>query len=352
VNTIARLAIVMLAFLSATACAQTPIERAVKAFPEKFPYRAFDVKDALDRTVSFYLTDADARDDRPLILVLQGSGCASNFVMQGEQVAGSWHAFVRRANKARAQILLVDKPGVNLFDFPAKPGDTTSCSETFRREQTGERWLAALSGALKGVIAMRGRQPKSILVVGHSEGAVFAPRLSLLHREITHVASLASAPVSQLHDFFDMAFAGEGFIAQTSGSFSERVKRVIEAWRAVSADPDSATKQVFGHAHRYWADKFTPFPFEKLNRTTAKFFVAYGDRDENSAPRTMDMFAVELLTRKRDITWVRVPGADHGFAKKGEAAGSGMAQILERVVAWFYGDTVDETDVLWPTKAS
>jgi pimeloyl-ACP methyl ester carboxylesterase len=347
---LSKLVALVIALLSSALLAQTPTSRTVKAFPENFPYRAFDVQDSLNRTVSFFLTDADAKDDRPLILVLQGSGCASNFVMDGDRVAGSWHAFVRRANKNRAQVLLVDKPGVALFEFPAKPGDTTNCSDTFRREQTGDRWLTALSAALKGVIAIRGQQPKSILVVGHSEGAVFAPRLALQHPEITHVASLASAPVSQLHDFFDMAFAGEGFIAQFPGSQSDRVKQVTDAWQAVSADPDSATKRVFGHPHRYWSDKFAPFPFEKLERTKAKFFVAYGDRDENSAPRKIDTFAVELLARKRDLTWIRVAGADHGFAKKGEPGGSGMAPILERVVAWFYDESIDRTDVVWPMK--
>jgi dienelactone hydrolase len=118
----------------------------------------------------------------------------------------------------------------------------------------------------------------------------------------------------------------------------------------VSADPDSASKEVFGHAHRYWADKFAPFPFEQLNRTRAKFFVAYGDRDENSAPRKIDSFAVELLARKRDLTWIRVPAADHGFAKQGEPSGHGMAPMLERVVAWFHGEVFDRADVVWPTN--
>ena len=252
--------------------------------------------------------------------------------------------------RGRAQILLVDKPGVTLFDIPTNPGDTRDCSETFKREQTGEKWLAALSASLKGVIAMRGQTPKSILVIGHSEGAVFAPRLSLIHPEITHVASLASAPVSQLHDFFDMAFSGEGFIAQTANTTAERVKSVTNAWQAVSADPESATKEVFGHPHRYWTDKFAPFPFERLDRTKAKFFIAYGDRDENSAPRKIDTFAVELLARKRDLVWIRMAGADHGFARKGEASGSGMAPVIERAVAWFFGETMDRADVVWPTS--
>ena len=145
-----------------------------------------------------------------------------------------------------------------------------------------------------------------------------------------------------------MAFAGEGFIAKTADTQAGRIKAVAEAWQAISSDPDSATRMVFGHAHRYWADKFAPFPFEQLNKSPAKFFIAYGDRDENSAPRTMDAFAVELLVRKRDLVWLRIPGADHGLSSAGAPPGEGMAPVLERAVAWFFGEAFDRTNVIWP----
>ncbi|MBI3715891.1 MAG: alpha/beta fold hydrolase [Betaproteobacteria bacterium] len=329
-----------------------PTARTIAEFPEKFPYRAYDTADALGRTIHFYLTDADARDDRPLILVLQGSGCSSNFTLREGQVGAGWHTFVRRADKNRAQVLVVEKPGVTLFDRPANPGGAVDCSAEFRREQTGERWLAALTAAMSAAIELRGATPKTLLVIGHSEGAVFAPRLALLDKRVTHVASLAATPVSQLHDFFDMATSGEGFIAKRPGGKREHIDRVLDAWQAVSTEPDSEVKQVFGHAHRYWADKFAPFDFSKLAVTSAKFFVAYGDRDENSSPRTMDAFAIELLIRHRDLTWLRIEGADHGFAQPGGPSGSGMAPVIEQAVAWFYGEAFDRKSVLWPRSGA
>jgi len=345
----------ILRFLPCLACAAAiltaqgaPIPRAITEFPEKFPYRAYDTADALGRTIHFYLTDADARDDRPLILVLQGSGCSSNFSLRGGQVGTGWHAFVRRADKSRAQIMVVEKPGVTLFDKPANLGGAVDCSSEFRREQTGDRWLAALSAAVNAAIELRTTTPRSLLVIGHSEGAVFAPRLALLDKRVTHVASLAATPVSQLHDFMDMATSGDGFIGKSPGGPRERIDRVLGAFQAVSAEPASDAKQVFGHAHRYWADKFAPFDLSKLADSPAKFFVAYGDRDENSSPRTMDAFAIELLIRQRDLTWLRIEGADHGFAQPGGPAGSGMATVIELAVAWFYGEAFDRTSVLWP----
>ncbi len=329
-----------------------PVARDIKEFPASFPYAAYESKDNLGRHIQFYLTDKTATDERPLMVILQGSGCASNFMLRDGKVAGSWHGLVRRANNGRAQILLIDKPGVNLFDSPTNPGSTDSCSQEFRREQTGERWLAAIGTALKGAIALRGKNPKAILALGHSEGAVFAVRLALQHPDISHVAALAAVPASQLLSFYDMAFSSEGFIASGGGSKSEQTRRVTQAWRDVSSDPQSAEKIVFGHPHRYWADKFTPFPYEKLEKTNAKFFLAFGDKDTNSAPRTMDAFAVELLTRNRDLTWIRVEDADHGFTKTGAAPGSGMAPMLDRVTAWFFNEPFDQSHVVWPITAN
>jgi pimeloyl-ACP methyl ester carboxylesterase len=195
---------------------------------------------------------------------------------------------------------------------------------------------------------IRGKKPKVILALGHSEGAVFAVRLALQNTEISHVAALAAAPTSQLLSFYDMAFASEGFIASGGGGKAEQARRVTQAWRDVTSNPLSAEKMVFGHPHRYWADKFAPFPYEKLEKTNAKFFLAYGDKDTNSAPRTMDAFAVELLTRNLDLTWIRVEDGDHGFAKAGSATNAAMTSMLDRVVAWFFSQPFDQNDVVWP----
>ncbi len=336
----------------AVSAAGKPVEQTIVEFGEKFPYRAFDVRDKFDRSIRFYLTDADARDDKPLIVVLQGSGCSSNFFLNDGRVNQSWHALVRRAAGTRAQVLVVEKPGVKLFDRPANPGGAKDCSPEFRREQTGPRWLTAIEAAVEAVTTLRGKAPRATMALGHSEGAVFAPRLAISTPSITHGASLAAVPVSQLHSFFDMAAAGEGFIAKAPGDKADHMRRVLDAWKQVNADPDSETREVFGHPHRYWVDKFQPFDYAALAGSKAKFFIAQGDADANSAPRISDAFALELLTRKRDLTWLRIPGADHGFTLPGQASGAGMSGVITQAVAWFLGDSFDMQHVIWPLPAS
>jgi predicted esterase len=327
-----------------------PQPRETPAFASGFPYTAFTTKDALGRDIHFYTTHANTAEDRPLILVIQGSGCSSQFIRQDGRVAGGWHGFVRRAAKEDAQILLVEKPGVKLFDAPSNPGDASICSDTFRREHADNRWTIALDAALRATLQSRSKQPASVMALGHSEGAVYAARLALVSPRITHVAALSSAPIAQLHDFIDQATSGEGFIGKSPGSPSDRVMRVLDAWHAISADSTSESKLVFGHSHRYWTDKFAPFEFEKLNASGAKFFVAYGDRDENVSPRVIDKFVTELLLRKRDVTWIRVPGADHGFTRGDDLSGAGMAEMLERAANWFLGKPFKREHVLWPRE--
>ena len=72
------LAMLFLSVLTLASWAK-PSEHTIAEFPQNFPYRAFDTRDSLGRDIRFYLSDADITDDRPLILVVQGSGCASHF---------------------------------------------------------------------------------------------------------------------------------------------------------------------------------------------------------------------------------------------------------------------------------
>jgi hypothetical protein len=328
--------------------APTPV--AVPDFPANFPYRAFDVTDSLGRSVRFYLSDADVHDARPLILVIQGSGCASSFFRRDGRISQSWHALVRQAAAGRAQVLVVEKPGVQLFDLPQKPGGANDCTAGFKREHTRDRWLAALQAGLRGALEQRAQKPAAVMALGHSEGAAFAPYLAIADPAVTHVASLAASPLSQLHDFFDMAARGEGFIAQAPGNKADHIKRVLDAWKQVQSDPQSDSKSVFGHAHRYWNDKFAPFDWTQLDRSRARFFLAHGDADENSSVRVFDHFAIELIVRGRDVTWLRLAGADHGFGRKDVPGGSsaGMTAVVADAVAWMLGEPIVSREVVWP----
>lgn len=323
----------------------------VPEFPKDYAYQAFETRDSLGRNVRFYLTQSTARDERPLIVMLQGSGCISWFVRKDDATLQIGQQNVRRPAGENAQLLLIDKPGVALFDWP-KGGDTRECSEAFRQEHTGERWLTAIRAAIDAAIAWRGQTPRAMLAIGHSEGAVFAGRLAVADARVTHAALLAATPVSQAHDFFAMAFAGRGYIAQAPGGRAAHLRNVHTVITQVQNDPTNAKDTQLGHPYRYWADKIAPFDFSALDRTRAKFFLAQGDADENSSVVSADFFAGELIVRQRDLLWLRPEGLDHTFAAKGERNGAGMGDYVGRAVKWFLGETFDRAGQVWPAPVS
>lgn len=200
-----------------------PVEQTVAEFPSNFAYRAFNTEDSLGRSIRFYLSDSNITDDRPLILVIQGSGCSSHFFSKDGRLSQGWHAFVRKAARDRAQILLVEKPGVKLFDQQST-GDARLCSAEFRTEQTKQRWLSALTAALHGVTKLRGK----------------------------------------------------------------------------------------------------------------------------ASVRSSDTFAIELIIRKRDITWLRIPGGDHGFARQGDESRDNLSAVIGHAIAWLFNETFDRQYMVWP----
>ena len=342
--------LVVFAAVCAAAIHAKPVPLEVPQFPSDYAYRAFETQDSLGRTVRFYLTQSTAKDDRPLIVMLQGSGCLSWFVRRDGATLQIGQQNARRPAEERAQLLLIDKPGVALFDWP-KGGDTRECSAQFQQEHTGERWLTAIKAAIDAAIEWRGKSPRAVLALGHSEGAVFAGRLAVADPRVTHVAMLSATPVSQAHDFFAMAFAVRGYIAQAPGGRAAHLRNVHTVITQVQRDPTNATATQLGHPYRYWADKIAPFDFSSLQRTQAKFFLAHGDADDNSAVASADFFAVELITRQRDLLWLRPEGLDHSFAAKGERNGAGMGDYVGRAVKWFLGAEFERSGQVWPALA-
>jgi hypothetical protein len=62
----------------------------------------------------------------------------------------------------------------------------------------------------------------------------------------------------------------------------------------------------------------------------------------------MDAFAVELLARQMDLTWLRIAGADHSFNLAKPGPSDGLQAIIGRSVAWFLGAHTDTSDQVWP----
>lgn len=296
------------------------------------PYAAYTVNDSLGRVIEFYLSERTDTTSLPLIVYVHGSGHQSHFQQVGGRIVpANGHATLGDIARGRARLLIVEKPGVTRFET-----GTTAPSEEFRFEHTLDRWAEAVAAATLAARRLPGIDSTRLLIVGHSEGGLVAARVAARLRGVSHVGILAGGGPSQLFDLRQLAREGK-FFAEVSGDPARREAWLLAQWDSILADPESATRDFFGHPFRRWASFLRDSPIEELDRTSARVFVAQGSADAVVSRASFDSL-VSHLTRLGPSPTVRlVAGADHSFAIQSAGAGprDGWTEILATLLEWF-----------------
>lgn len=296
------------------------------------PYLAYEVEDALGRQIAWYLSEPRAASPRPLIVYVHGSGHQSLFRrVDGRVVPANGHATLVDVATGTARVLIVEKPGVTLYENGDAPP-----SATFRKEHTLERWVEAITAAILAARQLPGVDTTHLLVVGHSEGGLVAARVAARLPQVTHVALLAGGGPTQLFDLLQLARAGT-FFAEVSPDSAARVAYVLAQWDSIRADPESATRDFFGHPFRRWASFLRDSPIAALRATNAAVFMAQGEADQAVTRESFEALRAELIVAGRQPEVRLVAGADHSFAiqRPGSTPRDGWAEVLTDVVRWF-----------------
>ena len=296
------------------------------------PYAAYTVVDPLGRTIEWYLSESRGASPRPLIVYIHGSGHQSLFRQADGRIApANGHATVVDVAADLARVLIVEKPGVARFEAGDGPP-----SAAFRREHTLERWVEAVATAILAARRLPGVDTTRLLVVGHSEGGLVAARVAARLPQVSHVALLAGGGPTQLFDLLQLARAGT-FFAEVSPDPAARVAYVLAQWDSITADPESATRDFFGHPFRRWASFLRDSPIAALRETKAAVFLAQGEADQAVTRESFEALLAELVVAGKQPTARVIAGADHSFVvhRPGAAPRDGWTDVLRDVVRWY-----------------
>jgi predicted esterase len=255
----------------------------------------------------------------------------------------------RPASRPAAQTLIVEKPGVNLFDLNPQPGTSTGCPATFLAEHSLDRWLAAVEAATRAALASRAKPPRALIAVGHGEGAQLAARLPGRLPGLTHVALISGGPAGALDEWMALAAAAPGTGSRAGAN--AQLRALAQAADPIRAEPRSPDKTLLGQPYRYWAARLSAAPIDALAAKPLRVFIAHGERDRSVPVSSSDRLAAELLARGADLTWIRVPGADHALNSPGVTGGAALRDMLGTVLAWQAGTAPTGDAVVWPVPA-
>jgi pimeloyl-ACP methyl ester carboxylesterase len=164
------------------------------------------------------------------------------------------------------------------------------------------------------------------LVIGHSEGGVVAARLARLDPAVSHVALLASPGPDPAEELILWNEARGRSRADTAAMIAR-----------IRAHPDSTADLFLGHPFKRWASFLAADPVADLLQSQARIFAAQGDADANWPIAAHDGLVARLRAAGREITAVRIRGADHSLLVAGQKPPEGMVEAFRRIVVWSAG---------------
>ncbi|NCN27577.1 prolyl oligopeptidase family serine peptidase [bacterium] len=292
-----------------------------------------DTTDKFDRKIHYYLQGSGG----PTVVWIPGSGCSSLFRRDNNgAIRGGYQNLLQSIVRNQGIVLTIEKPGVELYDSPARPGSAQDCSKDFLEEHTLERWGEAIRSAIEAAARLHLIDlSKGLMLVGHSEGGIVSAYLSNILPETTHIAFLAGGGPTQLYDFLI-------FSQRKNGRNTAREEDEIwSAWDSISKDPTSISRSAWGHPFKRWASFMSTSPIEELKKSKAKILAVHGTQDQSSPIESFDILRSELTTAGAKVTFVTLEGADHGFNLFGEQAPKGMQRVFQRAWDWFRANQYD-----------
>lgn len=297
------------------------------------PFRQFRATDALQRDIVYYLARSPT-ESAPLLVFLQGSGCAPHFRRRPDGTVSTGYAsLLARVAAGRAHVLAVEKPGVEPFDPAERGGDARGCSWAFLAEHTLDRWAIAVDAAI-GAATAGGRPASRIVAIGHSEGAATAARLARRSAGVTHVALLSPSGLGQLADFKAQAArhhstSGAEAVARAIGAIDEQAARI-------RASPDSIDDFAWGHPYRRWPEFLEPTIMADVGQAGpgVRVFLAFGTADRNVPPESGEALADRLPGIVSALEIDRRIDGDHSLNLPGQRTPAGMIEVFGKILDW------------------
>jgi pimeloyl-ACP methyl ester carboxylesterase len=228
------------------------------------------------------------------ILLLHGSGC--------RDYSGRM-AFYFERYPAPLNVYYLDKVGVQ------KGADGKSCSAEYDAADLMENRVSDNLAFLDSQPDLRARGPRSVAVLGFSEGGALAPLVALRSPKAGWLATIGAGGLPQSQVF--LIFADRG-VEPYAKPFSRDY--FLQTYADIKAHPDSVDQDFFGHKYRYWSSHLFYDPLTTYAQLDIPIINAMGEKDESEAIEAgralRDFFAQRP---QRNFRFVEFPNASHGL---------------------------------------
>ncbi|NYE63122.1 dienelactone hydrolase [Duganella sp. 1224] len=242
----------------------------------------------------YHLHDTEAAGNGTPILLISGSGCKD---------FGSRVPFFFERYPAPVDVYFLEKTGIGKGDT----GDT--CSAAYNEADYLERRVSDNLAFIDSLPALKALGPRSLAVLGFSEGGVVAPLVALRSKRIGWLATGGSGGLPQSEGF--LIFADRGV-----KPYADPLSRDIfqRTYAAIKADPDSLQKEFMGHPYRYWSSHLFYDPLVTYRQLDIPIIAAMGEKDDSEAIESGRALRDDFARHpEKDFTFIEYPNASHAL---------------------------------------
>jgi dienelactone hydrolase len=191
----------------------------------------------------------------------------------------------------------------------------------------------------------KGVDGKKIFVLGHSLGAVLAPKIGTLDPGITGLVILAGAtrPIEDLVvEQFEYIFSLEGPLTDDQKAQIEKLKKQAARVKDPKLSPDTPVAELpLGQAAPYWLSLREAPPVETAAKVKQPMLILQGERDYQVTMTDFEGWKKGLANRK-DVTLMSYPDLNHlfiegkGKSKPAEYQNEGHVAVvvIDDVAGW------------------
>ena len=327
----ARLLLGLLLCLCATQLtAQERVERLRVGADE---YLRYTLPSAEGPPIDYYIS----RPSRPapLLLYIQGSGCTPTFIeMSPGNIASTIFSLTTTAHHGEFAVMVVNKAHAPA-ERPRPAGLATACPAAFNEHFSLDTWLRRVDAAYRHALNRPWVLPGRSLVIGLSEGATVASNLAAINDHVTDVALVGANGPGQFFDFIVRTYQEKSDDAEVVEGIGELEEQLAK----IRAKPLSATDFAWGHPHKRWTSFFRSPSVAALQRTAARIYLVSGMQDSSVPIFSTELLYSQLRLAGRDVTFRRIPTADHGLLEAGSDFQQSIPRLESeyvRITDWFH----------------
>lgn len=182
-----------------------------------------------------------------------------------------------------------------------------------------------------------------IYIIGHSLGAMMAPKIASDHPEVTGIALLAGSPRKLEEIVYDQVKAAtESSTAMTDSQEKEVISSTEKDMMQIQSLTEGSTDAVLGYPSSYWYSLNQIDIGELAQKLTIPIFIAQGSKDWQVYPDKDYTAWQELLGDKENVTFQLYDNLNHLFMTS-----NGKSDVTEYNTPGNVDPAVIDDIVLW-----